>query len=120
MSWRDLQLLVDPLARLRLLRPMAHEVRDADGRRRVAGQVVEQPAVVEAVRPLAAPGPEVQHADELALRHERHDDVDARRAHRVEGRRLEVEVLHRDGAGVLLQVEEQRIVLGHVEGRGRR
>ncbi len=87
--------------------------------RRVAGQVVEQPAVIEAVRTLAAPGSEVQHADELALRHERHDDVDARRAHRVEGRRLQVEVLHRDRLGVLLQVEEQRVVLGHVEGRGR-
>ena len=104
MSVRDLQLLVDPLACLCLLGAMAHQVRDPDGRRRVAGQVVEQPAVIEAVRTLAAPRAEVQHADELALRHERHDDVDPRVAHRVEGRRLEVQVLHRDGAGVLLQV----------------
>ena len=114
----DLQLVVDPLAGSRLLGAVPHEVGDADGRRRVAGQVVEQAAVIEAVRTLAAAGPEVQHADQLALGHERHHDLDAGRAHRVEGGRLEVEVLDRDGARVLLQVEEQRVVLGDVERRG--
>ena len=110
MSWATFSSWSMPLALLRLLRSMADEVRDPNGRGRVAGQVVEEAPVVEAVRPLAPPGSEVQHADELSLRHERHDDVDPRLADRVEGGGLEVEILHRDGAGVLLQVEEERVV----------
>ncbi len=78
--------------------------------------MVEQPAVIEAVRTLAAPGPEVQDADELPLGHERDDHLHRRRPHRVQSRRVEVELAEPDGARVLLEVQEQRIVLGHVEG----
>ena len=58
---------------------LAHELADPERRRGLRGQVVEQPPVVGRVRLVGEAGPEVEHADQLALADERHDERHARR-----------------------------------------
>ena len=88
---RDAELLLDPLARARLGLLPAHELRDLERRRGLRRERVEQLAVVRRVLLPRQPGPEVEHADELALGDERRDELDARLAELHERRRVELE-----------------------------
>ncbi len=112
----DLELVLDalPVACLDLLLP--DQLRHANRRRRLRGQVLEQLAVVARILLLGQAGAEVQQPDQLALRHQRNDELEPLRAHLLERGRVERELLHvdRPGRGVL-EVVEQRVVGGDVQ-----
>ena len=68
---RDLELVLEALARGRLGLLLAHELADPQRRRGLRGEVVEQLAVVGGVVLLGQARAEVEHADQLALADER-------------------------------------------------
>ncbi len=123
---RDAHLLLEPLALGGLVRLLADELRDADRRRGLRGEGRQQAAVVGRVVLLGQPRAEVERADQLALGDERHHERHARLAHRAERRRVQLEPGDLDRAGRGLEVGEQRVRLGDVDGdrgpvvRGRR
>ena len=80
-------------------------------------RAVEQPLVVARVLLLRQPRPEVEHADQLAARDERHDEHDARLPHLLQRRRLELEPGDVHGAGCALEHRQHRVVGRDVEGR---
>ena len=88
---RDLELLLEALARRRLGLLLAHELADAQRRRGLGGEVVEQLAVVGGVVLLGQARAEVEHADQLALADERHGELDAARLQRAQRGRVELE-----------------------------
>ena len=87
----DLELLLEALPGdgLRLL--LADELGDAQGRRRLGREVVEQLAVVGGVVLLGQARPEVERADQLALGDERHDELHAGGLELAQRRRVELE-----------------------------
>ena len=72
----DAHLLLEALALGRLVRLLADQLRDPDGRCGLGGQRGEQPAIVGRVVLLGEPGAEVEGPDQLALRDQRHDQRD--------------------------------------------
>ena len=74
---RDLELLLEALARGGLGLLLADELADPQRRRGLRGEVVEQLAVVGGVLLLGQPRAEVEHADQLALADERDGELDA-------------------------------------------
>ena len=74
---RDAHLLLEPLALGGLVRLLADELGDADGRRGLRGEGRQEPAVVGRVVLLREPRAEVERADQLALGDERDDQRDA-------------------------------------------
>ena len=113
---RDPHLLVEALALGGLVRLLADELGDADGRGGLGGQGRQEPAVVGRVVLLRQPRAEVERPDQLALGDERHDERDAGFAQRGDRRRVELEPGEVDRAGRGLEVGEQRIALGDVDG----
>ena len=106
----DLELLLEALARggLRLL--LAHELGDPQRRRRLAGEVVEQLAVVGGVVLLREARSEVEHPDQLALADERDGELHARGLELAQRGRVELERVDVDGLARALEVGEQRVV----------
>ncbi len=111
----DVELLLDALTLADLGLLLAHELAHLHRRRGLRGEALEQPPVVRRVLLIREAGAQVQHPDQLALGHERHDHGDALRAHLLERRRLQLEVLQLDGAGCALQVSQDGIVGGDVQ-----
>ena len=107
---RDAELLLDALARRGLGRLPPDELGHLQRRRGLRGERVEQPLVVGRVLLVGEPRAEVERADQLAARDERHDERDAGRPERVDGRRLELEPLDLDRAAGGLEVRDQRVV----------
>ena len=91
----DVQLLLDPLAGEGLGLLLADQLRHADGRGGVGRQVLEQPAVVGGVLPLRPARAQAQHADQLARRHQRHDETDAGLPQGPDARRVQGDAVHR-------------------------
>jgi hypothetical protein len=118
---RDPQLLLVALTRADLGLLLADELRDPKGRRRLRCEVVQELAVVRRVLLLRQAGAEVQHADELALAHQRDGQLHAGRAQPIEGLGFEPELVDVDRPRCLLEVHEERIVWVDVEDavRGR-
>ena len=82
----------------RLGRLAAHELGHLQRRRGLRGERVEQPLVVGRVLLVGEPRAEVERADQLAARDERHDQRHARGAQRVDGGRLQLEPVDLDHA----------------------
>ena len=86
----DLELLLDALPGLELVRLLADEPADQlghpQGRGGPLGQVLQELAVVDGVVALAAPRPEAEQADQPGLADQRHDEPHAGRLERVAGR----------------------------------
>ena len=80
---------------------LADELRDADGRRGLGGERRQQAAVVGRVVLLGQPRAEIERADQLALRDERHDERDARLAQVADRRRVELEARDVDRPGAV-------------------
>ena len=70
--------MLEPLPRANLGLLLLDELRHADRRRGVRGELIEEAAVVGGVLLFRKPRSEVQQADELALTHERHSELHAR------------------------------------------
>ena len=114
----DAHLLLETLALDGLAGLLADELGDADGGGGLGGQGRQKASVVRRVVLLGQARAQVERADQLALRDERHDEGDAGLAHRSDRRRVEFQLgdLHR--AGGRLQVGHQRIRLGDVDRDG--
>ncbi len=113
----DPQLLFHALALSLLGRLRLDELGHADGRRSQTGQRAEEPTVVGRVILLRQPGPEVERPDELTLRHQRHDHLDASLPHRVERRRLQGQTVDLHDLRRGSEHREQRVVRGDLDGR---
>ena len=95
---RDLQLLLQALAAADLDLLLAHELADAHGRGGLGGEALEQPAIVARVVLVREPRAEVQEADQLALGHQRHDQLDTGAPQLAQRGRVELESLDVDRA----------------------
>ena len=112
----DPHLLLEALAGLDLDRLLADELGDPDRRRRLGREGGEELAVVGAVVLVRQARAEVEGADQLALGDQRDDDPDAGRPQLVEGRRVELEALGVDDAAGRLEVGEERVGRGDLDG----
>src|SRR5919198_5738576 len=113
----DPQLLLDalPLADLGLL--LADQLGHPHRRGGVAGQVVQQLAVVGGVLRLAAARAEVEQADELALADQRDHQPDAGVAQAGQRRRVELQRADVNRPGGAGEVRDQRVVGGDLDRR---
>ncbi len=107
---RDLELLLDALARPRLCRLLLDELGDLEGRRRLRREGVEQALVVGRVLLVREARPEVERADELAAADQRHDERDTRLLQRCDAGRIELEPIDLDRAAGALQERDERVV----------
>jgi hypothetical protein len=113
---RDAHLLLEALPGLDLHGLFADQLGDPDRRRRLGPKGGEERAVVPAVALVRQPGAQVQGADELALGDERDDDPDAGTPELREGGRVELEVLGIDHPTGGLEVGEERVRRGDLDG----
>jgi hypothetical protein len=115
----DPELLLEPLALAGLDLLLADELRDPERRCGLRGEVLEKATVVGRVALVREPWSQVQRADQLAVRDERHDELDAGLAQPAKGRGVELQPIDVDGARCLLQHDEQRVALGDGNVRSR-
>ena len=94
---RDLELLLEALARDGLGLLLAHELADPQRRRRLGGEVVEQLAVIGGVVLLRQARAEVEHSDQLSLADERDGELHAGGLELAQRRRVELERFDVDG-----------------------
>ena len=114
---RDLELLLDPLARPRLCRLLLHELRDLESRGGLRREPVEEALVVGRVLLVGEPRPEVERADELAAADQRHDERDAGLAECRDAGRLELEALDVDRSARALEVRDEWVVRRDLDAR---
>ena len=116
---RDAELLGQALAIGGLLGLLADQLRDADRGRGLGGERGQQAPVVGRVVLLREARAEVQRADQLPLRDQRHDQGDAGGPQCVHRGRAQLEARDVHGTGGRLEIGQQRVVVGDVDGDGR-
>src|SRR5438093_2789740 len=114
---RDAHLLLETLAGPDLDLLLAHELRDPDRGRRLTCQLVEKPAVFARIFLVGEARAELEEPDQLALADERDDQPRAARAERLDGGRVELELVKTDRTARLSEIGEERVVWGDVDGR---
>ena len=113
---RDAHLLLEPLAFGGLGGLLADELGDPDRRGGLGGEGRQEAAVVGRVVLLGQPRPEIEGADQLALGDERDDERDAGLAQGADRRRVQLEPGDLDRPGGGLEVGEERVGLGDIDG----
>ena len=107
---RDAQFLVQPFPPAGLFLLLPNELRHPQRGRGLYCQAAQQSPIVDRVFLLAETGPQVQHSDELSLRHKRHRQLDPRLIQRIQCRRFQLQAIQLYDSACGLQVGHQRVV----------
>ena len=116
----DLELLLDALARARLGLLLAHELADPQRRRRLRGQVLEQPRSSHEYSCSDSRGPRLSTPISSPWVTSGTTSLTPAARSSLERGRVELEPVDVDGAGRALEVGEQRVVRRDLDRRARR